>query len=1118
MDTPVAPAPPPGPSPEALERMLAAGRDGALLRMGLALALGYPVGGIPRIATRTYIFDLQIRNHGVWRSKPFAFARGRLPDQVTKEQVEAMNKIFRTLWNPTLGTWVAAPEISRGHARSSSRSSSGTRAVAMAVALVCAGPALAAGGAGGQPVGEPTLHAGAGGADGNGGSGGLNDTTVGASGGDGGASTPAGVTAGGNAVPGSFGAATPGTGGAAGATSTLVSPGVFQGDSGTAGQAQTGGLGAGDGYGGGGGGGFQGASIATNATSSTDSYTGGNGGAGGQGYWAAGGGGAGGYGAILNGALVNYTSSGPATGGVGGAGGDAFSQGGGGGSGGGGFYLNAATQGLTFTNLCMITGGAGGAGGAGGTTLTPAQANASGGGGGAGGIGLTLAGSAIGVANLGRILGGAGGLGGDGGGGATGNGAPGAGGDGGIGLSSQGGGGTVDNAGIIAGGAGGAGGLNTNGGATGATGAGGVGLLGSNLAVTNSGTIAGGLGGDGVTRASAVEFTAGTNSLTLQTGAVLTGAIAIDPGAIASVIAGSDGLTVGNALLLGGTGTIDTNGNNLSWTGPISGAADLIKAGAGVLTVSGANTNSGATSVAAGTLRAGAANTFSSASAFNVASGATLDLAGFNQTVASVANSGTVSLVGTVPGTTLTVTGPWVGNGGTLRLGTALGDSSSATDRLVLSGATAIASGTTNVQIVNLGGLGALTAGNGIEVISAINGATTTAQTTQERVHAGRRPRRCGRLPVPAVRGGRQRRGRELVPALDHDRHAAGGRNGNGHRPGHRPRHAPRRPRARASTRAAARAPGPASPRPRQHRRAHLPRRSRAATPPCREQVRQADLAMLGNLHQRVGDDGASVRQHRHARAGLRARPGAASSRTDRIQVKPAPATRQPAAAKGRLDGFQAGTDLWADGNWHAWACTSASSTATMSVTGFRGGVRNGRRGFSTDLRSQLPRRLCHLVRTTAACTSTACCRPVRHRYTLPRRTQWPSAPRARATACWRPSKMGQAFAIAPELDHRAAAAAGPPAREPGRHGDRRRPACSRTATDGWMVRAGVRVKGDPEHRARHCCNPTARVNVYRSIERHRHRALHRSGRVPPTSPRAPAAPAPSWPAAPRCT
>ncbi|MFM9927987.1 hypothetical protein VLK31_33805 [Variovorax sp. H27-G14] len=38
MDTPAPPAGPAGPAPEALERMLAAGRDGALLRMSLALA------------------------------------------------------------------------------------------------------------------------------------------------------------------------------------------------------------------------------------------------------------------------------------------------------------------------------------------------------------------------------------------------------------------------------------------------------------------------------------------------------------------------------------------------------------------------------------------------------------------------------------------------------------------------------------------------------------------------------------------------------------------------------------------------------------------------------------------------------------------------------------------------------------------------------------------------------------------------------------------------------------------------------------------------------------------------------------------------------------------------
>ena len=42
------------------------------------------------------------------------------------------------------------------------------------------------------------------------------------------------------------------------------------------------------------------------------------------------------------------------------------------------------------------------------------------------------------------------------------------------------------------------------------------------------------------------------------------------------------------------------------------------------------------------------------------------------------------------------------------------------------------ASGRTNVQFANLGGLGALTSGNGIEVITAKNGATTTAQTTKD--------------------------------------------------------------------------------------------------------------------------------------------------------------------------------------------------------------------------------------------------------------------------------------------------------------------------------------------------------------------------------------------------
>ncbi|WP_157103410.1 autotransporter outer membrane beta-barrel domain-containing protein, partial [Variovorax sp. WDL1] len=102
--------------------------------------------------------------------------------------------------------------------------------------------------------------------------------------------------------------------------------------------------------------------------------------------------------------------------------------------------------------------------------------------------------------------------------------------------------------------------------------------------------------------------------------------------------------------------------------------------------LSGANSYGGATAVTEGTLRAGAGNTFSPASAHSVAAGATLDLAGFSQSIAGLANAGTVSLIGATPGTTLTVNGPYVGNNGLLRLGTFLGDSASASDRVILSG------------------------------------------------------------------------------------------------------------------------------------------------------------------------------------------------------------------------------------------------------------------------------------------------------------------------------------------------------------------------------------------------------------------------------------------------
>ncbi|HVX56898.1 MAG TPA: autotransporter outer membrane beta-barrel domain-containing protein, partial [Candidatus Saccharimonadales bacterium] len=79
----------------------------------------------------------------------------------------------------------------------------------------------------------------------------------------------------------------------------------------------------------------------------------------------------------------------------------------------------------------------------------------------------------------------------------------------------------------------------------------------------------------------------------------------------------------------------------------------------------------------------------------------------------------------TAPGTTLTVAGNYVGNGGILGLNTFLGTDGSPSDKLVVNGGTA--TGSTGIFVTNVGGPGALTEANGILVVQAENGATTTS-------------------------------------------------------------------------------------------------------------------------------------------------------------------------------------------------------------------------------------------------------------------------------------------------------------------------------------------------------------------------------------------------------
>ncbi|MEN3931392.1 autotransporter outer membrane beta-barrel domain-containing protein [Microvirga sp. W0021] len=155
----------------------------------------------------------------------------------------------------------------------------------------------------------------------------------------------------------------------------------------------------------------------------------------------------------------------------------------------------------------------------------------------------------------------------------------------------------------------------------------------------------------------------------------------------------------------------------------ISGVG-TVKNEAGVTTLSGTNTYTGTTSVSSGTtLKAGSTSAFGLSDAI-VAAGATLDFNSFDNTIGMLDNSGTVILANGAPGHTLTVTGGLTSNGGRVVMNTALGNDSSATDRLILDGGTT--TGTTNLMIVNSGGTGAVTT-TGIRVVETINGATTAA-------------------------------------------------------------------------------------------------------------------------------------------------------------------------------------------------------------------------------------------------------------------------------------------------------------------------------------------------------------------------------------------------------
>ncbi len=216
---------------------------------------------------------------------------------------------------------------------------------------------------------------------------------------------------------------------------------------------------------------------------------------------------------------------------------------------------------------------------------------------------------------------------------------------------------------------------------------------------------------------------------------------ALSIGAKTLTVTGANASLAFGATTLTGSATFNPTTADLT-LGAVSGAFGLTKSGAGVLTLAGASTYSGATNVTAGTLRVGAANATSPNSAvLSLASGAVLDLNGFTASVASLTGAGTVTLgagaltagadnsSGTFSGViggsgavtktgsgTLTLsganthTGGTVIAGGTLRIGAA--------ERLADGGALTVAGGATfdlnnfNETIASITGAGSVALGS----------------------------------------------------------------------------------------------------------------------------------------------------------------------------------------------------------------------------------------------------------------------------------------------------------------------------------------------------------------------------------------------------------------------
>ncbi len=254
----------------------------------------------------------------------------------------------------------------------------------------------------------------------------------------------------------------------------------------------------------------------------------------------------------------------------------------------------------------------------------------------------------------------------------------------------------------------------------------------------------------GATSGNAISNNGGDSIVNVANGAVITGTVLLNDGsdtfnvAAGTNLAGITSLNGGDDLLAG-DGFVD-NLNLNGWTGNLNGANILNWE---FININGGTVGFSNAAITAGQINVNNFGTFNGSNNLAVtgnvavASGSNLiagNAAGTNAMLitGNLTNFGNVRMTGPAgqqaAGDRLNVTGNYVGTGGTLVIDTVLGNDASVTDRLVIGGS---ASGSTGLFVNNVGGLGAMTTGDGIMVVDVTGASAANAFSLINNVEVG---------------------------------------------------------------------------------------------------------------------------------------------------------------------------------------------------------------------------------------------------------------------------------------------------------------------------------------------------------------------------------------------